>query len=118
MTTQAVADTLIALLKQSKNVEAYKTLYAQDAECIEADSKRSRSGLARLTADMQTFADAHEFHYIRIDGPLVVGETFAVALTFRATPRAGGASFDVPELGVYTVRGGKIIREQFHYDVG
>ena len=118
MTTLAVAQALIDLLKQQRNVDAYKTLYAREAECIEADPKRSRSGLARLTADMQAFADAHEFHYTRIEGPLVVGETFAVALTFRATPRASGTSFDVPELGVYTVRAGRIVREQFFYDVG
>lgn len=118
MNTQIVADQLIGLLKQSRNVDAYKALYHVDAECIEADPKRSRTGLARLTVDMQTFADAHDFHYLRIEGPLVVGDTFAVALTFRATPRAGGASFDVPELGVYTVKNGKIVREQFFYEVG
>ncbi len=117
MSTHDVAAKLIELLKGGRNVEAYKTLYAEDAECVEADPKRSRKGLTRLTADMQAFADAHEFHYIRLDGPLVVGETFAVALTFRATPRAGGASFDVPEIGVYTVRRGKIVREQFYYDL-
>ncbi len=118
MSTLAVAEKLIELLKQSRNTEAYQTLYAPEAECVEADPKRSRSGLQRLTADMQAFAGAHEFHYIRLEGPLVVGSSFAVALTFRATPRAGGAGFEVPEIGVYTVRAGKIVREQFFYDVG
>lgn len=117
MTTLEVAQSLIALLRQSRNVEAYNTLYAAETECVEADPKRSRTGLPRLTADMQAFADAHEFHYTRIEGPMVVGETFAVALSFRATPRSGAASFDVHEIGVYTVRNGKIIREQFFYDV-
>lgn len=117
MSTQSVAQKLVDLLKQARNVEAYETLYAPDSECVEADPKRSRSGLPRLTADMRAFADAHEFHYTRIDGPLVVGEHFTVALAFRATPRAGGAPFDVSEIGVYTVRSGRIVREQFFYDL-
>jgi len=52
---------------------------------------------------------------IRLDGQ---GISTALTLSFHATPRSGGASFNVHEIGVYTVRNGKIVREQFFYDVG
>lgn len=115
--TTRIAENLVALLRRTANTEAYRTLYAPDAQCVEADPARSRSGLARLTADMRAFEEQHEFNYERIEGPIVVGDSFALALEFRARNRGSGAEFTVKELAVYTVRDGLIAREQFFYQV-
>lgn len=110
-----IASRLIELLHAGRNSDAYSELYADDAECIEADPDRSRAGLAGLVSDMREFENAHEFSYECIDGPVIAGSSFALGLRFTARPSAGGESFTVDELAVYTVDNGRIVREQFFY---
>ena len=114
--TEEIARELIALLRESENVEAIECLYADDVHTEEADPARTRSGKAVVYQSMADFAAAHDFHYTAIEGPLISGNTFALRLAFTATPRTGGQSFSVDEIGVYTVRDGKIARDQFFYE--
>jgi len=70
----------------------------------------------RYVKMISDFAKAHAFGYTSIDDPQVVGEHCTVTLSLQATNRASRATFDVSEIGVYTVRGGTVVREQFFYD--
>jgi len=116
-TTQDIAQQLIAYLREEKNVAAIDALYDDAIETVEADPARTRSGKATVRASMQGFADTHTFHYTTISEPLVSGNSFALHLRFEATNTATGQSFSVDEIGVYTVKAGLIVREQFFYDV-
>ena len=50
-------------------------------------------------------------------GPFFNGpDQFAVYFTFEVTPKATGKRVTLEEVGVYTVKGDKITREQFFYD--
>jgi len=76
----------------------------------------SRFHTLRHVKMISDFAKAHAFRYTSIDDPQVVGEHCTVTLSLQATNRASRATFDVSEIGVYTVRGGTVVREQFFYD--
>lgn len=115
--TNAIAQQLIAFLRTNDNIKAIEALYADDIYTEEAGSARTRSGKGVILQSMRDFLGAHDFHYTHIEGPLVSGDSFAVRLRFEATNRETGTSFAVDEIGVYTVREGKIAREQFLYAV-
>ncbi len=54
---------------------------------------------------------------IKCSEPYFFGnERFAVAIEHEVTPRQTGERTHLVEIGVYTVRDGKVIREEFFYD--
>ncbi|MBC8142823.1 MAG: nuclear transport factor 2 family protein [Armatimonadetes bacterium] len=116
-TTEEIAQKLVAYLGENANVAAIDALYDDAIETVEADPVRTRSGKATVRASMQGFADTHSFRYTHISEPLVSGSNFALHLRFEATNTASGQGFAVDEIGVYTVKEGHIVREQFFYDV-
>ena len=56
----------------------------------------------------------HEIHDVKVQGPYVHGDQFAVRFTMDVTPK-GGQRATMDEIGIYTVRGGKIVEERFFY---
>jgi hypothetical protein len=56
----------------------------------------------------------HEIHDVKVQGPYVHGDQFAVRFTMDVTPK-GGQRATLDEIGIYTVQGGKIVEERFFY---
>lgn len=115
-TVPEIAENLIKFMELGENIEAYGQLYAPNVKCIEADTSRSRSGRDRLESDMRSFAEAHDFRYTSIQGPIIAGDRFALALCFTAKNRKSGEEFTIREIGVYEVQEGRIVEEQYFYD--
>jgi ketosteroid isomerase-like protein len=57
----------------------------------------------------------HEVHGGTVDGPYVNGDQFALRFTMDVTPKATGERFTMDEIGLYTVKNGKIVEERFYY---
>ena len=57
----------------------------------------------------------HEVHGGSVEGPYVNGDQFAVRFKFDITPKATGERVTMDEVGVYTVKDGKITEERFYY---
>ena len=57
----------------------------------------------------------HEVHGGSVEGPFINGDQFAVRFKFDLTPKATGERVVMDEVGVYTVKDGKIIEERFYY---
>ncbi|HET6972237.1 MAG TPA: nuclear transport factor 2 family protein, partial [Phenylobacterium sp.] len=56
----------------------------------------------------------HEIHGVQVQGPYVHGDQFLVRFSMDVTPK-GGQRMQMDEMGLYTVRNGKIAEERFFF---
>ena len=119
MNSAEIAAQLVALCRQGKFVEAIEALYADDAVSIEAADYQ---GLGRETHGKSAFLEKsaawlrdNGVHSFQVEGPYVSPEHIAVVFTFDFTRRASGERLKFAEAALYTVAGGKVVREEFLY---
>ncbi len=121
MTTMEIARKLVDLCRQERSEEALDTLYAEDAVSVEAmsmpDGSQEVTGIAAIKAKGQWWMDNHEIHSSSITGPWPHGERFIVGFQFDVTHKPSGRRIKMDEAGLYHVRNGKIVREEFFYDM-
>ena len=121
MTTQEIADTLVKLCSQGKSGEARQTLYSPDIVSMEAGAppglSREAKGMAAVVAKGEWWTANHEIHSINVEGPLVAGSHFAVSFQFDVTFKPQSKRFKMEEIAVYKVDGGKIVYEEFFYNM-
>ena len=119
MTTQEIANQLVALCQQGKFMEAIQSLYAEDIVSVEAmampGASREASGLPAIIGKANWWQENHEVHSASVEGPMVAGSHFCVRFTLDATFKPTGQRMPMDELGIYQVKDGKIVREEFFY---
>lgn len=119
MTTQEVGQELVALCSQGKFMEAIKSLYSQDIVSVEAtpmpDGTREMKGLEAVIGKAGWWESNHEVHSAKVEGPIASNAHFCVRFTMDVTFKPTGKRHTMDELGVYQVKDGKIIREEFFY---
>jgi ketosteroid isomerase-like protein len=54
-------------------------------------------------------------HDFEVTGPFVNGDQFVVGFKMDLTPKSTGERTTMDEVGVYTIRDGKIAEERFFY---
>ena len=120
-----IGQKMVALCKEGKNLEALNTLFAEDAESIEARGDEQMpaemKGLDALRQKNEWFFANNEVHSGGVKGPWPNGDRFAVVFSYEITPKAGpmaGKRMQMEEVGLYTVAGGKITKEEFFYSSG
>ena len=122
MTTQEVADQLVKLCKEGKFSEAVETLYANDIVSMEAAAppggSRESKGLDAVKAKGEWWQNNHEVHASIVEGPLVAGSHFAVTFKLDVTFKPQNRRFHLEEVAVYKVKSGKVVYEEFFYDMG
>jgi hypothetical protein len=122
MTTLEVGQALVDLCREGKFMEAITTLYAQDIVSVEAfappGESREASGLDAIIGKANWWADNHEIHSSSVEGPLASAAHFCVRFTIDVTFKPTGRRHTMDELGIYQVKDGKVIREEFFYTVG
>lgn len=57
----------------------------------------------------------HEVHGASVDGPFVNGDQFALRFKYDITPKETGKRVEMEEIGLFTVKDGKIAEERFFY---
>jgi hypothetical protein len=121
MTTKEVADGLVKLCSQGKFEEAMKTFYSPEIVSVEAGAppgeSREARGLPAVTAKAEWWNANHEVHSARVEGPLVAGSHFAVVFKFDVTFKPQGKRFQMEEVAVYKATDGKIVFEEFFYNM-
>lgn len=119
MTTQEVAKQLTDLCKQEKFLEAIQSLYSKDIVSVEPvalqDGSREMTGLDAVIGKTKWWQENHEVHGGTIEGPLSTATHFTIRMTFDTTFKPTGVRQVMDEIGVYQVKDGKIVREEFFY---
>ena len=122
MNTQQVADRLVELCRKGDYDQAQQELYANDAVSIEPDglppgALGNARGLDAIREKGRQFNQRIEtIHDSRVGDPVVAGHWFSVPMGMDVTMKDRGR-MDMNELAVYHVHDGKIVQEQFFYDV-
>lgn len=121
MTTKEVADALVKLCSQGKFGEAVNTLYSTDIVSMEAGAppgqSRETKGLDAVKAKGEWWVANHEVHSAAVEGPLVAGSHFAVVFKLDVTFKPESKRFQMEEVGVYKVADGKVVYEEFFYNM-
>ena len=121
MTTQEVADTLVKLCAEGKFQEAMEALYSPDIVSMEAGAppggSRESKGLPAVREKSAWWIANHEVHSAIVEGPLVAASHFAVTFKLDVTFKPQDKRFTMEEVAVYKVVDGKIVYEEFFYNM-
>lgn len=117
MNTQDLAQAFTALLKAGQHEEAAQQFNADDIVSREAmDGPMAEvRGTAAVKAKSDWWYANHEIHSAESFGPYVHGDQFAVRFSMDVTAKETGQRMQMDEVGLYTVRDGKIVEERFFY---
>ncbi len=120
MNTMEIANKLVDLCKQGKDEEA-KSLYADNAVSVEAGGPPGQSreavGLDAIRAKGKWWVENHEVHSMGVTGPWPHDDRFIVGFQIDVTPKSTGKRMQMDEMGLFTVKDGKIVREEFFYSM-
>ena len=123
-TTLDVGKKLVSLCKQSHWLEAVDTLYSPDIVSIEAvemsPGRKRMEGVTAVREKTVRFLKDVDVHSCVVTGPWPHGDRFIAGFTLDHTPKNGsmaGKRMKVEETALYTVKDGKIIKEEFFYDM-
>ncbi len=120
-TTQEVADRLVKLCSEGKFEEATKTLYSPDIVSVEAGAppgqSRETKGLEGVLKKGEWWTANHDVHSAVVEGPLVAASHFAVTFKLDVTFKPEKRRFQMEEVAVYKVADGKIVYEEFFYNM-
>ena len=123
--TMEVANRLVALCREGKNLDAVNSLYDPDIISIEVHGDEHMparmEGIDAIRGKNQWWLDNHTIHRGVADGPWPHGDRFIVRFEYEVTSKAGpfaGKRMTFAEAALYTVRDGKIVQEEFFYHMG
>jgi hypothetical protein len=117
MSTQKVAEKVVELVRQQAWYKALDTLYDKDIVSVEASASEGESaekrGIDQVRGKIDWWLNAMEVHSFTAKGPFVAHDRFVVQYDADVTEKNSKKRFQLSEVGVYTVKNGKIVREEF-----
>jgi hypothetical protein len=123
--TMKVGAELVDLCRQGRNMDAIETLYSPDVISIEAAGSPAIparvEGLDAVRGKTDWWMANHDVHGQAVEGPWPHGDRFIVRYKLDVTPKSGpmaGQRMQLDETGLYTVQDGKVVQEEFFYDMG
>jgi len=124
MDTKQVGEKLVSLCKKGRNLDAIESLYSPDIVSIEAmgspEVPAEMRGIEKIRGKNKWWMENNEVHSSKVDGPFPHNDRFAVKFSYEITPKTGpmkGKRVGMDEVGIYTVKNGKIVREEFFYSM-
>ncbi|MEM8793592.1 MAG: nuclear transport factor 2 family protein [Pseudomonadota bacterium] len=120
-TLKSVAEKLVANCREERVRAGLDELYAEDAVSVEAAAMEGgetpvANGRKEIHAKHDWWESTMEMHSASTDGPYLHGsDRFAVIFEADTTNRETGERSQMKEVGIYTVSGGKIVREEFYW---
>ncbi|QLY26716.1 nuclear transport factor 2 family protein [Bdellovibrio sp. KM01] len=119
--TLAVGKKLVDYCKRNKVVEAINDLYGKDIESREAfetpGMPAESRGIENALKKNKQWEETMEVHSSQIDGPFPLDDRFAVHFKYDVTDKKTQKKWAMEEVGVYTVKDGKIVKEEFFYSM-
>jgi len=122
MTTAEIGRTYVALSREGKRAEILESLFAKDVVSVEAiappGGDRTTKSLDGVRGKSKWWTENNILHSAEVFGPYPHDDRFAVRFLLDVTNKQSGERRTVDEIGLFTVAGGKITREEFFYPVG
>lgn len=117
MTTAELAKDFTDLLKSNDHKGAAEKYNADDIASYEAmeGPMEVTNGKEAVKQKGDWWFANNEVHGGSVEGPYVNGDQFAVRFTMDITPKTTGERITLDEVGLYTVKDGKIVEERFYY---
>lgn len=119
MTTQKIADRLVQLCREGKNLQAIDELYADKVISKEPKGHPFEITEGKNTVKERTReweASVIEIHKAYISEPIVTDSHFAIVMDIDATYKERGRA-RLAEICVYEVKEGKIIYDEFFFSM-
>ena len=120
MDLKTIADELVAGCRENRAVANLDKLYSGDAVSVEAQSMpghdRVAQGLEAIKGKHAWWDANHEVTGGTVSDPMLHGDDrFAVIFDMQGRNKQSGEAFAMTEVGVYHVKDGRIVREEFFY---
>jgi ketosteroid isomerase-like protein len=119
--TAAIANELVSLCRAGRNLEAIAKLYSPKIVSVEPvgteEMPAEMSGIDAVRQKNEWWFENNEVHSGQANGPYVGGDQFAVHFLFETTFKPTGRRTTMAEMALYTVKDGKIVREEFFYNM-
>jgi SnoaL-like domain len=117
MNTEEVAKKVVELVRKQAWYEALDQLYDDNVVSVEAYSAgggpTETRGKEGVRGKIDWWVDAMEVHSFKAGEPFVGHDRFVVQYDADFTDKKSKQRRQMSEVGVYTVKNGKIVREEF-----
>lgn len=122
MNTEEVATKVVELVRKQAWYEALDTLYDDNIVSVEAYSAgggpTETRGKEGVRGKIDWWVNAMEVHSFKASEPFIAHDRFVVQYDADVTDKQSKQRRQMSEVGVYTVKDGKIVREEFLPRVG
>jgi hypothetical protein len=112
MSTEEVAKKVVELVRKQAWCEALDTLYDENIVTVEATAPETR-GKDGMRGKIDWWVNAMEVHSFNASKPFVAHDRFVVQYDADVTDKSSKQRRTLSEVGVYTVKDGKIVLEEF-----
>ena len=119
MDTEEVARKVVEFVRKQAWYEALDALYDKDVVSVEANtsddsgSSPETRGKEGVRGKIDWWVNAMEVNSFKASEPFVAHDRFVVRYDADITDKKSKQRHQMSEVGVYTVKNGKIVREEF-----
>lgn len=126
-TTMDVGKKLVELCRAGKFMQAVDELYGPEIVSIEPFASPTEAvpqrmeGIKAVRGKGEWWEKNHEVHSAKVEGPWPHGDRFIVRFVLDVTGKSGpmaGKRMTLDETGLYSVKDGKVVQEEFFYFMG
>ena len=117
MNTEEVATRLVGLCRNGEWMKAVDELYSKDIVSVEAREMENMPaemrGIDQVRGKTEWWEKNMEVHSAKVGDPFVAGNKFVVQFDVDVTDKTSNKRMQMSEVGIYTVKDGKVAREEF-----
>jgi hypothetical protein len=112
-----IADDIAALNRARKFDEAGEKYWSDDVVSLEAQEGPYAvcRGIEEVRAKGAWFESVAEVHGMEVEGPFINGDQFILRFLMDFTRKDIDTRITMAEMGLFTVRDGKVIEERYFY---
>lgn len=117
MNIKEIAQKLTEWFNANEMMKPYQELYSPNIVSVEQDGEFARcDGMDAVMKKGEWWTETFEVHSASASEPLVADDWFSVMFTMDTTHKPSGQRSTMSEIGVYQVKDGKIVYEEFFYN--
>ncbi len=117
MNTEEVATKLVEFCRNGEWMKAIDELYGKDIVSVEPRAMENMPaemrGIDQVRGKTEWWEKNMEVHSAKVSGPFVARDNFVVQFDVDVTDKASKKRMQMSEVGIYTVKDGKVSREEF-----